>query len=55
MENKKWTWDAEKKVVVIHECGEYFLGISETQYITVRVEVGSGSKDISEQGGGEAQ
>lgn len=47
MENKKWTWDPEKREVVIHENGDYMLGISETQYVTVRVEVGSGKTDQS--------
>jgi len=47
-EPKKWTWDAEKREVVIHENGDYMLGISETQYVTVRVEVGNGKNDQSE-------
>lgn len=42
MENKKWTWDPEKREVVIHENGEFMLGLSETQYVTVKVEVGNG-------------
>lgn len=54
-EKSKWTWDAEKREVIIHENGEFMLGLSETQYVTVKVEVGNGSKDVSEKSGSEAQ
>lgn len=54
-DNKKWTWDPEKREVVILENGEYMLGISETQYVTVRVEVKSASITVQEEGRQEAQ
>jgi len=54
VENQKWNYDPSTRTVTIRENGEYHVGTME-HFIVVKVEVESGSKDVSKEGGSEAQ
>jgi hypothetical protein len=55
LQTEKWTYNPETRVITISQNGEFNLQIGEANWVVIKVEVGSASTTVQEEGRQEAQ